>query len=664
MENEKLTPFKGWVLENFPFIEADFDAITNYELICKITEYLNQISSSQNELVTETTNAINYINNYFDNLDVTEEINDKLDKMAEDGTLTNLIKDYVDPIYTAYENEINTSLETLNNTVDGLTINQTVLENRMDEFTSLEEGSTTGDAELADIRIGQDGFTYTSAGSAVRNNDKIFQDILINNELYSLDSYPVYDGWYMAASGKWLATANYGIRFIPVTPGDLLVMQTGNSCDYIFITDATIPTLENNATINLVAGTARYSVNKYKSLIVPATATFIVIAYKNYGTLSQWNYFKLNNHQFINYKVPTIKDVQDNANNDFAEELIYGIGSFTPTIGQVESAIYVTNARRFTYDFTKRSYDQYVEGDDNFNYRLVLFDNDLLVTSYTNYINTKTLIPKNTYYKLIIAYNDGTTDISSYSSEYLNQHVKVISKNLYDKDKGSIFINWCCMGDSIPQGYYSYLSGGSPTSALNSSKAWSTKLAKLNNWNLTNISMGGTGFLYTRPDVITDKNAYTLSSITDFSSYNLVTLAYGINDWKGNQPIGSYTDSTDTPNTVCGALKGTIENIYNSNPNCKIVVILPLNAWGYSFNYGDKSTNYGLGYEFSNSGTLQTFVEKLIEVCDYYGIEYIDQTHYSVVNRENLPDLLIDGVHPSETCHTLLANELSKKISP
>ena len=36
-----LPPFKWYVLQNFPFIEADFDAITNYQLLCKIVEYLN-----------------------------------------------------------------------------------------------------------------------------------------------------------------------------------------------------------------------------------------------------------------------------------------------------------------------------------------------------------------------------------------------------------------------------------------------------------------------------------------------------------------------------------------------------------------------------------------------------------------------------------------------
>lgn len=43
-----------------------------------------------------------------------------------------------------------------------------VLKSRMDTFASLKDGSTTGDAELQDLRVGADGKVYASAGEASR----------------------------------------------------------------------------------------------------------------------------------------------------------------------------------------------------------------------------------------------------------------------------------------------------------------------------------------------------------------------------------------------------------------------------------------------------------------------------------------------------------------
>ena len=99
---KKLPPFKWFVLQNFPFIEADFDAITYYQLLCKIVEYLNKVIDENNLIGEQTenlTNAFNelqdYVNHYFDNLDIQEEINNKLDEMAEDGQLADIIAQYL-----------------------------------------------------------------------------------------------------------------------------------------------------------------------------------------------------------------------------------------------------------------------------------------------------------------------------------------------------------------------------------------------------------------------------------------------------------------------------------------------------------------------------------------------------------------------------------------
>ena len=89
-------------LTNFPYIEEDFDALTNYELLCKVVEYLNKVienENNQNDAINELAEAFNnlksYVEEYFDNLDVQEEINNKLDEMAESGQLTDIIAQYL-----------------------------------------------------------------------------------------------------------------------------------------------------------------------------------------------------------------------------------------------------------------------------------------------------------------------------------------------------------------------------------------------------------------------------------------------------------------------------------------------------------------------------------------------------------------------------------------
>ena len=98
-EYKDLTPFKWFVLENFPFIAEDFDALTYYQMLCKVVGYLQDVITNneslqynQTELLDAFNELQNYVNTYFDNLDIQTEINNKLDQMAESGELEEIIK--------------------------------------------------------------------------------------------------------------------------------------------------------------------------------------------------------------------------------------------------------------------------------------------------------------------------------------------------------------------------------------------------------------------------------------------------------------------------------------------------------------------------------------------------------------------------------------------
>lgn len=74
------------------------DSLSYYELLCKVVDKLNgvieqsdRLSNSVADLYKALDELKNYVNHYFDNLVITNEINAKLDKMAESGFFNKIL---------------------------------------------------------------------------------------------------------------------------------------------------------------------------------------------------------------------------------------------------------------------------------------------------------------------------------------------------------------------------------------------------------------------------------------------------------------------------------------------------------------------------------------------------------------------------------------------
>ena len=71
------------------------DSLSYYECLCKISAKLNETITSQNNLIDAQQTLQKYVDEYFTNLDVQNEINNKLDQMAESGELESIIEQYL-----------------------------------------------------------------------------------------------------------------------------------------------------------------------------------------------------------------------------------------------------------------------------------------------------------------------------------------------------------------------------------------------------------------------------------------------------------------------------------------------------------------------------------------------------------------------------------------
>lgn len=219
-------------------------------------------------------------------------------------------------------------------------------------------------------------------------------------------------------------------------------------------------------------------------------------------------------------------------------------------------------------------------------------------------------------------------------------------------------IEMVSIGDSIPLGTYSWFDESAQwghLSAVDTKISYVQKMCNIKGIVNRNYCHGGLGWLRTAND---ETSLKPLLDTIDFTSVNYVYIQLGTNDWNYSFTLGSVEDAKDS-DTVCGNIRYAIEYIYDKNPIIKLCVALPFNRapGGASYKY-----NWGYGAMNSQSKTLKDYCDVIKNICDEYGVQYIDWTTNSAIGRLNIQKMLPDGTHPSVKAHEILAHELAGRI--
>lgn len=130
-------------------------SLSDYEFLCKVVQYLNEVIDELNKMgatvegLTEAFNTLKeYVDNFFNNLNVQEEVNNKINQMVTDGTFdtifSKLFKNNFDSINEKF-NQVNADIVATNARLDSLTItddqiyNQSLVDETGFIFASLPE---------------------------------------------------------------------------------------------------------------------------------------------------------------------------------------------------------------------------------------------------------------------------------------------------------------------------------------------------------------------------------------------------------------------------------------------------------------------------------------------------------------------------------------------
>ena len=641
-------PFKGWVLQNFPFIEADFDAITSYQLWCKVVEYLNKViyneallEEQSDELVDAFNELKTYVDNYFNNLDVQEEINQKLDDLVTDGTLGNIINN---DLFSDINNKI------LQNTLD-ISRNTEDLEDtiKYNQANSVNMNMLTQEVREA----------LTGGSTAVVGTNSVGESNIKDKAItiFKLDDY--LQKTKSISYGEPISLGDRYAGFMKNVDG-VATVDTGSASYSHYIVNLTKDKIYNFTGYNLSQSNGLLVVDSEDNIIYQAIDTTtgfhmgnLVFKVNDTGLkayLSIYNgYYDQTTSQAVSrclrYNTPLLREINILTNNykKITPRLIRKIeGHYAsivlddkdqpslPEYGTSNVLMYEM-CKGLHYKITSFNWSQsvgiYILGLDN---SIIYQSSDASVGA--NYINIE---------REFVATQDGFILLAERPTAGHYSSITILD----DLNSNLGFNKWFALGDSLTEKNF------------RASKNYLDYIKEELGITVVNLGHSSAGYMHSNSD---EQNFRT--EITEIGGYNydtdIITVMGSINDFQHiASDLGQLGDTTT--DTIYGCMYTFCNNLFTSYIGARIGIICPPATGTYHTNYSNFQA-----YNTALKETAKLFaipVLDLSEKCNLKPwIEDFRNTFFKADGTGNTGQ--VDQTHPNSKGHWLIHNAIKEFI--